>query len=244
MVRRRTRDLMGPDTRVAIYYCPREDDPLFTAGAAWLGWDPAFAEAVAQPELPGIEEVTAEARVYGFHATLKPPMRLAEGCSWYDLINATRAVASSTKPFELPPLEVRDLHGFLALRETEPCAPLQALADACVVELDALRAPPAEAELARRRRARLTDAQEAMLVRYGYPYVLETWFFHMTLTRRLSEGEHGFWNAETERFFPMAVAPRTVSDVCLFTQSAAGTPFTIAMRFALGKQIDTDVPLV
>jgi putative phosphonate metabolism protein len=234
---------MGPEFRVGIYYCPREDDPLFAAGAAWLGRDPAFGEAVAQPELPGIDEVTAEARVYGFHATLKPPMRLADGCSWPDLINATRAVASRLRPFELPPLAVRDLHGFLALRETEPCAPLQALADACVVELDALRAPPSEAELARRRRARLTDAQEAMLVRYGYPYVLETWFFHMTLTRRLSAEEHGFWRTETEQFFPMAGAPRTVSDICLFTQTETGAPFTIAMRFALGKTLNIDVPL-
>ena len=31
---------MGPDFRVGIYYCPSEDDPLFIAGATWLGRDP------------------------------------------------------------------------------------------------------------------------------------------------------------------------------------------------------------
>ena len=31
--------------------------------------------------------------------------------------------------------------------------------------------------------------QDAMLVRWGYPYVFDTWFFHMTLTRRLSDAE-------------------------------------------------------
>ena len=28
-----------------------------------------------------------------------------------------------------------------------------------------------------------------MLLRWGYPYVFGTWFFHMTLTRRLSADE-------------------------------------------------------
>ena len=67
---------MEPDARVGIYYCPGNDDPLFVAGAAWLGRDPSTVDASRRPDIPGIEEVTAEARGYGFHATLKPPMRL------------------------------------------------------------------------------------------------------------------------------------------------------------------------
>jgi putative phosphonate metabolism protein len=224
---------MSPDFRVGIYYCPREDDPLYIAGAAWLGRDPASGAAVAQPDIPGIEEVSAEARSYGFHATLKPPMRLAAGCSWDGLRSATREMAARIAPFALPPLAVTDLYGFLALRETEPSAPLQALADICVTELDAFRAPPSEAELARRRRAGLTPAQEAMLLRYGYPYVLRTWFFHMTLTRRLSAAEHATWRSELERFFTAIPVRRTVTDICLFTQTNNGAPFVIAERVAL-----------
>jgi Protein of unknown function (DUF1045) len=225
--------LIGPDARVGVYYCPREEDPLFVAGSQWLGRDPSRVEPIAQPALPGIEEVTAEARGYGFHATLKPPMRLAPGCTWNGLRTATRELAERIAPFELPPLAVMDLHGFLALREAEPCAPLQALADACVESLDGFRALPSEAELARRRRSRLTDAQEAMLVRFGYPYVLGTWFFHMTLTRRLSAEEHTIWRPSAERFFAAAIAKRTVTDVCLFTQAKPGASFVIAERVAL-----------
>jgi putative phosphonate metabolism protein len=225
---------MGRDARVGVYYCPREDDPLFAAGAAWLGRDPTREDLIPQPDIAGIEEVTAEARGYGFHATLKPPMRLAPGRSWIGLLAATQALAERIAPFELPPLAVMDLHGFLALREAEPCAPLQALADACVEELDGYRAAPTEAELARRRRAQLTEAQEAMLVRFGYPYVLETWFFHMTLTRRLSPNEHRTWRPAAEHFFTAAaVARRQVTDVCLFTQMRPGAPFVIAARTAL-----------
>jgi putative phosphonate metabolism protein len=225
---------MGPDARVGVYYCPAEDDPLFVAGSAWLGRSPSGVEPVAQPAVPGIEEVTAEARGYGFHATLKPPMRLAAGCSWDSLLAATHAMAKRIAPFELPILAVANLHGFLALREKSVCPPLQALADACVQDLDQFRAPPSEAELARRRRAGLTEAQETMLVRFGYPYVLETWFFHMTLTRRLSADEHPVWRPAAERFFASATAKsRRVTDICLFTQAEAGAPFVIADRVAL-----------
>jgi putative phosphonate metabolism protein len=225
---------MGPDARVGIYYCPAADDPLFAAGATWLGRDPRFETTVPQPPIPGIEEVTAEARGYGFHATLKPPMRLAPGCTWAGLLTATHELAERTAPFTLPALSVADLHGFLALREIAFCPPLQALADVCVTELDRFRAPPSDAELARRRRARLTDAQEAMLTRFGYPYVLETWFFHMTLTRRLSTEEHEIWRPASERYFAAAAAvPRPVKDICLFTQAGPGAPFVIAERVAL-----------
>jgi hypothetical protein len=226
--------LTGPDARVGVYYCPREDDPLFVAGAAWLGRSPSHVDRIAQPAIAGIEEVTAEAQGYGFHATLKPPMRWANGCSWDALLTATHALAARIAPFALPRLAVTDLHGFLALRETSPCPPLHALADACVTELDRFRAPPSEAELARRRRNGLTGAQEEMLVRFGYPYVLETWFFHMTLTRRLSAEEHLIWRPETERFFAAATKlTRLVTDVCLFTQAGPGAPFVIAERAAL-----------
>ena len=63
------------------------------------------------------------------------------------LVNAAAELAARIAPFALPPLAVADLHGFLALRETNRRPPLQALADACVERLDQFRAPPSEAEL-------------------------------------------------------------------------------------------------
>jgi hypothetical protein len=225
---------MGPDARVGIYYCPHENDPLFAAGAMWLGRNPRHVDQIAQPDIPGIEEVTAEARGYGFHATLKPPMRLKAGCTWDGLLQATQALAERIAPFALPTLAVRNLHGFLALRETEPCAPLQTLADVCVEQLDDYRAAPSEAELARRRRVQLTEEQEAMLVRFGYPYVLQTWFFHMTLTRRLSSEEHATWRPAAEHCFAAATEmKRVVTDICLFTQTGPGAPFVISARVPL-----------
>jgi putative phosphonate metabolism protein len=225
---------MAPEGRVAVYYAPSTDDPLFAAGSAWLGRDPRAGTQTAQPDLSGISEITAEPRRYGFHATLKPPMRLNDDRRWSGLLAATAELAGRVAPFVMTPLAVTDVHGFLALRETAPCPPLQALADTCVEQLDHFRAPPDEAELARRRRARLSAEQETMLMRWGYPYVFGTWFFHMTLTRRLTPEEKRTWQPAAERFFAAAARePRAVRDICLFVQASPGAPFILRERLPL-----------
>ena len=220
--------------RVAIYYAPLPDDPLTRLSTVWLGRDPVTNAPVGQPDIENLPEITADPRLYGFHATLKPPMRLVEGTDWRDLMAAIRAMAATIAPFILPPLSVQDLHGFLALRETEPSPALQALADICVETLDHFRTPPTEDDLARRRKAKLTPEQDAMLQRWGYPYVFGTWFFHMTLTRRLSPEERAHIKPAAEAWFaPALTHMRHVSDICLFTQSAPGAAFVLAERVRL-----------
>ncbi len=219
--------------RVAFYYAPQETDPLWSAAAVWLGRDPASGAPRPQPEIPDIAAITADARHYAFHATLKPPMRLKPGVNWSALLETAAAIAASIPAFDLPPLAVADLHGFLALRETTPSPELQALADACVAGADHLRAPPSDAELAKRRRNGLPPAQDANLVRWGYPYVFATWFFHMTLTRRLTTEERAIYQPAAASHFAAALAqPRRVVDLCLFTQ-AEGADFQLAERIPL-----------
>ena len=218
--------------RVALFYAPALSDPLWTAACAWLGRDPETAATLAQPDLPDIRAVTADARLYGFHCTLKPPMRLRTNYSAF-LDNAA-ALARGLAPFAMPRLHVADLSGFLAVREAEPCPALRALADACVSGVDRHRAPPDDAELARRRQGGLSAAREANLLRWGYPGVFDEWRFHMTLTRRLTEAERAV-------FLPAAAAhlagalphPRRVDDICVFTQAGPGAPFMIAERLPM-----------
>jgi putative phosphonate metabolism protein len=225
---------MAGIARVAIYYAPQPDDPLASAGAAWLGRDADRNIGLTQPQISDIATLTQEPRRYGFHATLKPPMRLARDHSWFEFVASVRAVAASIPPFALPPLCVADLHGFLALRETAHCPPLQALCDRCVADLDAFRSPPDAAELQRRRQAPLTPAQDAMLQRWGYPYMFDTWFFHMTLTRRLDDTERAHVKPLAEAFFANAlVIQRQVRDICLFTQAQPDADFVIAERIPL-----------
>jgi hypothetical protein len=190
---------------------------------------------VPQPDIPALHEITAEPCLYGFHATLKPPMRMRPGVNWDALVSAAVDLAAGIAPFALPGMTVADVHGFLALRETEPSPALQALADLCIAWLDEFRAAPTEAELGRRRGAGLSPVQDAMLRRWGYPYAFGTWFFHMTLTRRLSAEEKAHYRPAAERHFASALTtPRCVSDICLFTQSEPGHPFLLTARLPLG----------
>src|SRR5688572_25814467 len=104
--------------RYAVYFAPPPGSPLFEFGRAWLGRDWVTGEAVAQPSVPGIAEATAFPRLYGFHATLKPPFALAGAES--ELIAALEALAASIGAFDAPALELASVDGFLALVLSAP----------------------------------------------------------------------------------------------------------------------------
>lgn len=218
--------------RVALYWAPRLDDPLHRLGSAWLGRDAETGATVAQPALPGLAEITADARGYGLHATLKPPFAVAT--SWQAVREAAMALAARTQPFPIGPLRLAEHHGFLALLEGEKSPELQALCDACVTALDPHRTPPTEADIARRRPERMTERQRGYLHRWGYHYVFEEWWFHVTLSRRLTPEERAVVQpALAEHLGEAPALPRRVTELCLFTQAAPGAPFLIAERLPL-----------
>ena len=209
-----------PDARVAVYYAPLPDDPLFAAGAPGWAATRRATRRLPQPDIPDIAEVTADPRRYGFHATLKPPMRLRPGWQWHDVAAMPRRMlADASRRSICRRSPCRTCSAFLLCarpRRARRCRrwPMPASSD-----LDAFRGPPSEAELARRRRADLSRRQDAMLMRWGYPYVFDTWFFHMTLTRRLSAAEKHVFMPAAEAYFARAIAtPRRVKDICLFVQ--------------------------
>jgi hypothetical protein len=101
--------------RAALYWAPALDDPLHDAGSAWLGRDAETNAPSRQPAIPGIEELTAEPRLYGLHATLKPPFHIAT--SYPRLREEAQRLAAGLTPFVLPALEVHNYKNFLALRE-------------------------------------------------------------------------------------------------------------------------------
>ena len=220
--------------RIALYYAPGTDDPLHQRASAWLGRDAVSGAEIPQPAIAGVDiaEVTADARGYGFHATLKPPFRVQGDIQ--AALQATQDFAARTAAFALPPLQITDLDGFLALREAEPCPPLQALADGAVTALDPHRAPATEAEIARRKPEKLSPRQREYLEAWGYPYVFAEWRFHMTLTRRLTPAEKAIiLPAVTEALGDAPAVARTVTDICIFAQAAPGAPFTILERLKL-----------
>ncbi|WP_054007340.1 DUF1045 domain-containing protein [Cypionkella psychrotolerans] len=220
--------------RFAIYYAP-EPGAFADAAAAWLGWDLALGAPVPQsaPDLPRpLAEVTAEPRKYGFHGTLKPPFRLAEGTSAEDLAQATARLAASLAPLKMPGLQMANLEGFLALTPLGDTSALQSLAAEVVRSLDPYRAALTPAEIARRRPERLTPRQRDLLATYGYPYVMEQFQFHLTLSGPLDEDETAVTNATANHFAGLIPQPFHIHDICLCGEDAMGR-FHLLHRYAL-----------
>src|SRR5271168_491471 len=160
--------MTAPDTRYAVYWAPPSDDDLWRFGARWLGRDPETGAetapgdgAAADPNW--LAAATAEPRLYGLHATLKPPFRLAAGQTRSALVDALAELAARTAPVAGPQLALRRLGRFLALVPSESAPAIQALAALLVERLDGFRAPAGDAELAKRRAHGLSPAQEENL---------------------------------------------------------------------------------
>ncbi|MEZ5722450.1 MAG: DUF1045 domain-containing protein [Paracoccaceae bacterium] len=222
--------------RYAVYAAPGPG-PLADFAAGWLGWDPVAGAVRPHPPVPGlprpIAELTAAPRKYGFHATLKPPFRLAEGSSRNSLEAAVAALAARRPAVVLDGLTLGRLGGFLALTPDGDTGALEALASEVVTGLDHHRLPPSEAELARRRAAGLTPRQEAHLARWGYPYVLDEFRFHYTLTGKLEPADTPDIEAVLAPILaPLVPRPFAVDALVLFGEDAAGR-FHVLHRYVL-----------
>ena len=235
-------------TRYALYYTPAVQTPFWQLGCSWLGRDPTGAAPLPCPAVPGMSSLmrmalTTSARRYGFHATLKAPFRLAPGFDESDLLKMAQAFAHVQQPIGLPGLEVRRLENFLALCPAKPMPDLDALAMRVVSHFDALRAMPTGDELARRRLARLSLRQDALLERWGYPYTEEEFRFHMTLTDSLAtidvDVAEALQQAAKAHFQAVAatgIGTNTVDldGLSIFREVAPGAPFDVLMRIPFG----------
>lgn len=227
--------------RYAIYFAPGPTSALARFGKHWLGRDPVSGAEEAQPTIAGVSvarlaEITADSRHYGFHATLKPPFALAEGCDGRALHQAIANFAATRPPLQAPPLRLAAIGGFLALLPSSACPALIDLAADCVREFDAFRAPADEAELAKRRQPGLTPRQDELLQQWGYPYVMEEFRFHMTLTTRLDAGERiTLINALQPMLAGICRRPLRVDAIALFEQPTRTAPFRLVRRYALAR---------
>lgn len=225
--------------RFAIYLAPASGSALHTVGSALLGRDALTGEFLSCPDLDGVpskrwRSITEDARGYGFHGTLKPPFRLQPSERVESLEAALAAFARSRSPFHAPPLVLRAISGFLALVPEREDRRILDLAADCVRTFDRFRAPPPPEELARRRKAGLSTRQEEYLLEWGYPYVMEEFRLHFTLTCRLEAAERDVVaKALAPHVGRFGGHPLRVDALTLFEQPAAGVPFLIRARYAL-----------
>ena len=223
--------------RYAVFWAPQAGSGLARFGAAWLGWDAEAGCDVAQPDVPlprPLDQITSTPRRYSFHGTLKPPFRLAEGTDAAALDHATRELAARIAPVTAPGLTPSAGLGFLALMPTAPDPALDALAAACTRGLDRFCAPSDPAELAQRRARGLTPRQDTNLTRWGYPYVLDDFRFHLTLSGRLRPGEAAaLIEAVNALAAPHLEPVLHIDDLCLFGDPGGGGGFRLLRRYPL-----------
>lgn len=217
--------------RYAVYFTPQGE--WARRGAAWLGWDSISGCRVPHPKLDvtGLEQVTRTPRKYGLHGTIMAPFSLADGVSPSALGHSFEQLCARMSSAKVDGLRLSMLHGFAALVPMDDQAPLRELAADVVRGLSPLRAPPSLAELERRRRARLSPAQEHNLTTWGYPYVMDDFNFHITLTERLKQDQSlGVLTALAPYLAPHLPTPFEIADLSLMGEDAEGRFHQISRR--------------
>jgi putative phosphonate metabolism protein len=218
--------------RYAIYFAPAKATRWWIFGARWLGRDEFSNTALTPTEWLHISteerlSITSEPRRYGFHATLKAPFHLAQHKTLQELLDRTKTLAANLVPLQLGPMQAQILGKFVALTPTHSSPELQALAADCVVALDDLRAPLSPEDLARRQVAQLDTREMALLNRYGYPYVLERFRFHLSLTGPVDPDsrQRAIQAVEEQVRVMNATAPLMLDRLCVFEEASPGMPF-------------------
>jgi hypothetical protein len=218
--------------RYAIYFCPASDTALGRLGHDWL------AESTLAPELPGISTerrnaLLVKVRRYGWHATIRAPFTPADNVIYDDVRHTVTSVANACTSFELP-LHIHRLAGFLALRPCIDGAEPKQLSATCLKALAPLCAPVSNEVLARRSAGLCAD-EVALLRCHGYPYVLDRYRFHLTLSAPATESEE---QAMRQWLAPrVAELPSTrVDALSICREAVSGGAFEVVERIPLRAQ--------
>lgn len=193
---------------------------------------------MAHPVIDGwdVPALTDTPRKYGAHGTIKPPFPLAESHSVAELDAAMGAFCASVEPVMLDGLKVARLGGFLALvPKGGDTNALSLLAAAAVSGLDDFRAPQSQAQIDRHRAAGgLTNRQDELLERWGgYPYVMDEFRFHITLTGKMDEANgEALRKVLKKRIKPLLTKPFMIESLCLVGEDEVGM-FHLIHRYAL-----------
>jgi putative phosphonate metabolism protein len=227
-------------SRYGVYFAPALGSDWWVAGSHWLGRSANDGLLHPQPPADGLSMqmmsvLTAAPRRYGWHATLKAPFALAQGVSLQQLRLKLESLAAGLKCVSIPKLRVQRVDDFLALVPEGHTAAIDQIAAACVTGLHSLAAPLSETELQRRRQAPLSTTENAMLLAWGYPYVLENFRFHMSITGSLRERAPweiaALLDAAKSHFHPLPVC--RMDHLTLFVEPTPGADFVVLEQFPM-----------
>ncbi len=224
--------------RYAIYYTPPPFSALARFGAGVIGYDCFDAADIAYARLDGIDPnihklMTIDPRRYGFHATIVAPFYL-QGYSEDELVAAASAYAMKTAPVHIGRLTLAAIGDFIALVPAKVNGGILQLVAACLETFDAYRAPLSAADRERRLKPGLTRHQIELMDRWGYPYVLDEYRFHMTLTGVLPERVRNEFRLALDQAFAERTTDSFELDaISVMRQDDVGARFRVLRRCAL-----------
>jgi len=222
--------------RYAIYVVP-DGNALAEFGASWLGWDAAKGVRVAHPPtgLP-LDKITQTPGKYGFHGTVHWPFALRDPTDQgvARMLQVLAAFCATRAPLQIEGLKLARLGRFLALVPEGDTSALVKTAAELVQKIQPLRAAPTGTEIARRRTGHLNPEQDALLTRWGYPYVMDQFRFHMTLTGKLPKTRLAEVEAVLNTLLP-SILPRCfdIEALCLMGEDHEGK-FHVIKRLPFG----------
>jgi Protein of unknown function (DUF1045) len=229
------------ESRFAIYYAPSRTSPWWSAGCRWLARDPESGAELAPPVVPALAArlrdvpgLSRSPQRYGWHGTLVAPARSVAHATLDDIVRRARAWAERQSAFDLT-VEAAALERFVAIRPAtaEGAAAMCALAADALHEFAPLRAMPSEQDRHRRLAADLNARQRELLERWGYPYVLDEFRFHMTLSDSIEPDDRQalieWWGMQLP-----ALGPLPIDGAALFVEPQPGKPFVLAARLPFG----------
>ena len=229
---------MAHATRYAVYCTPPPFSRLAAFGASILGYDCYQRTDVPHARLNGIDPVvlgllTVAPRRYGFHATVVAPFALNRS-GQPDLVEEIAAFTREHHPIMLGPLRVGTFGRFVVLEPAGNQAAVARLAASCVKAFDRHRAPLSSSDRERRALGGLTPRQIELMDRWGYPYVLDQYRFHMTLAGPIPDGQmEQITAALSEAFAPMAGDHFEIDALSLMHQADQSERFRVIDRYRL-----------
>jgi len=233
------------NARYAIFFCPSRGSPLALFGERALGLSvsgerlssgsAALHDPQAYPDIKRFLRNTQTPAHYGFHATLKAPFNLAKGSTESDLLQLAKQLVSVQSSCTLDSLVPEFFSGFMALRLSKPLPAVDQLAKNCVLHFDPLRAPLSEADWKKRPATTMSEQQLLYMQRYGYPYVLEEFRFHMTLTGKLcsTQMHTDYLDWLTRSYNALIIEAPRLDQLVVCYQPDRQTPFRRLAEFAL-----------
>ena len=185
-------------SRYAIYYAPPKESSLEEFGRYWFGWDPLNAKLINNKQrinylnrfgiknLKNIDKNVLIAKKYGFHGTLIPPFKLNKNYSTNKLFKKTDEIAKKFKKFKFYKFKLKKINNFYAFVQNKKNSNINKISNRLVKELFKFRSPLTKKEIDKRNPSKLSKLQLNILHKWGYPYLMSEFKFHMTIASEVT----------------------------------------------------------